>query len=59
MTPEILKALEPEQVSGRRYVAYPRRNWGLSVRLLLWGLRLYVLLAVPLVIYAFAKAAMQ
>lgn len=59
MTPEILKALEPEQVSGRRYAPYPRRQWSRGVRLLLWILRLYVLLAVPLVIYAFAKAAMK
>jgi hypothetical protein len=59
MTPEILKALEPGQVSGRRYIPYPRRHWGLGVRLLLWALRVYVVLAVPLVIYAFAKAAMQ
>lgn len=59
MTRELLNALEPAQRSGQRYAPYPRRQWGKAVRLLLWALRIYVLLAVPLVIYAFAKAAMQ
>ena len=59
MTPEDLRALEPEQVSGRRYTPYPRRELGPVVRLLLWVLRIYVLLAVPLVIYAFIRAALH
>jgi hypothetical protein len=59
MTEELLRALEPEQVSGRRYAPYPRRQWGRGVRLLLWVLRIYVVLAVPLVIYAFVRAAVQ
>ncbi len=53
MTPEILRALEPEQLAARRAVPYPRRQLGFWVRALLWGLRLYVLVAVPLVFYAF------
>lgn len=57
MTPELLQALEPEQVSARRYAPYPRRALGRGVRVLLWGLRVYVLVAVPLVIYAFIRAA--
>lgn len=57
MTPEELRALEPEQVSGQRYAPYPRRELGRGVRLLLWVLRVYVSLAVPLVIYAFVRAA--
>jgi hypothetical protein len=57
MSEELLEALEPEQVSGRRYGPYPRRQLGGGVRLLLWVLRIYVVLAVPLVIYAFVRAA--
>jgi hypothetical protein len=59
MTPEELGALEPEQVSERRYAPYPRRALGRGVRVLLWVLRIYVSLAVPLVIYAFISAAMH
>jgi hypothetical protein len=59
MTPEELSALEPEQVSKRRYAPYPRRELGRGVRLLLWLLRIYVSLAVPLVIYAFIRAALH
>jgi len=58
MTPELLRALEPEQVSARRCAPYPRRQVGRGVRLLLWVLRVYVMLAVPLVIYAFVRAVM-
>lgn len=57
MTPELLKALEPGQAAGR--APYPRRHYGRGVRLLLWALRIYVLLAVPLVIYAFIRAALE
>ena len=59
MTPEFLKALEPEQTAARRYIPYPRRKLGRGVKTLLWVLRVYVLVAVPLVIYAFVKAAAQ
>jgi hypothetical protein len=55
MTPEEL--LEPEQLSGRK--PYPRRELGRGVRVLLWVLRIYVSLAVPLVIYAFIRAAIH
>lgn len=57
MTDKLLQALEPEQVTARRYAPYPRRQWGRGVGLLLWLLRIYVVLAVPLVIYAFVRAA--
>jgi hypothetical protein len=52
-------SLEAQRASGRRYAAYPRRELGRGVRLLLWVLRIYVSLAVPLVIYAFIRAAMH
>jgi hypothetical protein len=57
MTPEFLHALEPEQRTARRYALYPRRVLGRGVRALLWVLRAYVLVAVPLVVYAFIRAA--
>jgi hypothetical protein len=57
MTPEIREALEPEQTSAQRDEPYPRRQWGRGVQALLWVLRVYVILAVPLVIYAFFHGA--
>jgi hypothetical protein len=37
----------------------PRRKLSFGILLLLWILRLYVLVAVPLVVYAFIKALHQ
>lgn len=37
----------------------PRRKLGPVMTVLLWLLRLYVLIAVPLVVYAFIKALHQ
>jgi len=37
----------------------PRRKLGPGMTALLWLLRLYVLIAVPLVVYAFIKALHQ
>lgn len=37
----------------------PRRKLGPGLTALLWVLRLYVLIAVPLVVYAFIKALHQ
>jgi hypothetical protein len=59
MTPELQQAQEAEQVSARRFIPYPRRRFGWGVTALLWVLRIYVALAVPLVIYAFVRAAMH
>ena len=59
MTPEILAALAPEQTALRRDEPYPRKRVGPFVRVLLWGLRVYVFIAVPLVVYAFARAIMH
>ncbi|MCB5944818.1 hypothetical protein [Acidocella sp. KAb 2-4] len=53
---EILRALEPAQRSAQKYKPYPRRKLGWRVQALLWLLRAYVLVAVPLVVYAFVKA---
>lgn len=35
---------------------YPRRKLGTGTIVLLWALRVYVLVAVPLVVYAFLRA---
>ncbi|HYP63487.1 MAG TPA: hypothetical protein VEQ16_06345 [Acidocella sp.] len=59
MTPEFLAALAPEQTAKRRDEPYPRKKLGFLTAALLWALRLYVFIAVPLVIYAFARAVMQ
>ena len=37
----------------------PRRTLGPGVLALLWALRIYVVLAVPLVVYAFIRALHQ
>ncbi|MGO9816752.1 MAG: hypothetical protein ACLPJJ_07200 [Acidocella sp.] len=55
---EILQALEPAQRSAHKYRPYPRRKLSGTVLTLLWVLRVYVLIAVPLVVYAFVKALM-
>lgn len=53
---DILQVLEPAQRSAQKYIPYPRRKLSGWVVALLWLLRAYVLIAVPLVIYAFIKA---
>lgn len=53
---EILNVLEPAQRSAQKYIPYPRRKLGAWVVGLLWVLRVYVIIAVPLVVYAFIKA---
>lgn len=37
----------------------PRRRLGPGVTALLWALRIYVMIAVPLVVYAFVRALHQ
>jgi hypothetical protein len=51
-----LAALEPQQRSASLQLPLPRRRLGFGTLLLLWILRIYVLIAVPLVIYTFVKA---
>ncbi len=53
---DLLDVLEPAQRSAQKYIPYPRRKLSRSVVALLWLLRAYVLIAVPLVVYAFVKA---
>lgn len=43
-------------MNGTNRKPYPHRKLGPGQLVLLWLLRLYVLIAVPLVVYAFIKA---
>jgi hypothetical protein len=51
-----LDALDPDQRSSVAETRLPRRHLGPGVTWLLIGLRVYVLLAVPIVLYAFIHA---
>jgi hypothetical protein len=52
---EILTELDPDQRRSALRSPLPRRRLSFGVLLLLWALRVYVLLAVPLVVYTFVK----
>lgn len=54
-----LSVLDPGQTTAATRRPLPRRTLGRSVRLLLIALRLYVIAAIPVVIYAFARALGQ
>ena len=56
--PADLAALEPEQFSAAKRAPLPRRKLSGGVLALLVILRVYVLLAIPLVAYAFVHALM-
>jgi hypothetical protein len=53
---EALDALEPAQLSLAAGTPLPRRKLGRGTLALLVLLRIYVLIAVPLIAYAFFKA---
>jgi hypothetical protein len=53
---EALEALEPAQLSLTAGTPLPRRKLGPGTISLLFILRIYVLIAVPLIAYAFFKA---
>jgi|HubBroStandDraft_4_1064222.scaffolds.fasta_scaffold69215_3 hypothetical protein len=53
---EILAALDPDQRRSALQAPLPRRHLGVGILILLWTLRVYVLLAVPLVVYTFVRA---
>jgi hypothetical protein len=46
-------------MSDQHQTPLPRRKLSPGLVVLLWALRLYVVLAVPLVVYAFIKALHQ
>ena len=54
-----LAALEPLQATAATGRKLPRRALGLGTKALLIGLRVYVFLAIPIVIYAFIHALGQ
>lgn len=54
--PGLMDALEPEQRSAAVQRPLPRRVLGRGALFLLIALRLYVLVAIPLVAYAFVRA---
>jgi len=51
-----LSALEPSQLCHATSQPLPRMKLGRVSRVLLIAMRIYVLIAVPVVIYAFVKA---
>ncbi|GAC1343027.1 MAG: hypothetical protein NVSMB18_18080 [Acetobacteraceae bacterium] len=53
---ELLGALEPRQFSAVQQQKLPRRALGRFTRALLVLLRLYIIVAVPVVVYAFVRA---
>ena len=58
MEPANLAALEPNQISSATRAPLPPRALGPGVRALLIAMRIYVLIAIPLVAYAFVHALM-
>ena len=57
--PAELAALEPEQLSAATNRPLPRAKLSRGVTLLLLALRVYVSIAVPVVIWAFVRALLQ
>ena len=51
-----LDALDPDQRSSVAETKLPRRHLGPGITWLLIGLRIYVLVAIPIVVYAFVHA---
>jgi hypothetical protein len=54
--PTLSIALEPEQLAAATMRPYPRRRLGKGATSLLIILRVYVAIAVPIVVYAFVHA---
>jgi hypothetical protein len=54
--PALMQALEPEQLSSAVQRPLPRRVLDRGTLFLLIALRLYVLVAIPMVAYAFVHA---
>jgi hypothetical protein len=52
----LIGALEPDQLAAAKIRPYPRRNLGRGVLTLLILLRVYVVIAIPVVAYAFVHA---
>lgn len=54
--PQLVRALEPDQLVAVTMRPYPRRKLTRGLIALLIALRVFILIAVPIVIYAFVRA---
>ncbi len=54
--PDLMRALEPGQLLSARRQKLPRRQLSRVTVALLWAMRIYVTLSIPLVAYAFIRA---
>ena len=54
--PELISALEPDQLVAATMHPYPRRKLTRGVLALLVTLRVFIAIAIPIVIYAFVHA---
>ena len=54
--PQLIGALEPSQLTVATEVPLPRRALGRGAFLLMIALRVYIVIAIPIVIYAFFHA---
>lgn len=57
--PRVLDALEPGQRTREVEQPLPRRRLGPGITWLLIGLRVYVVIAIPIVVYAFVHALLR
>jgi hypothetical protein len=56
---ELLEALDPDQRQSALRTPLPRRQLSPGILILLWTLRIYVVLAVGVVVYAFVKSLLK
>jgi hypothetical protein len=54
--PTLISALEPDQLAAATIRPLPRRNLGRGALALLILLRVYIVIAIPIVAYAFVHA---
>jgi hypothetical protein len=54
--PQLISALEPSQLTVTTEAPLPRRALGRGTLILLIALRVYIAIAIPIVIYAFVHA---
>ena len=54
--PRLLDSLEPSQLTAATDIPLPRRRLARGTTILLIALRVYILVAVPIVCYAFVHA---
>ncbi len=57
--PELISALEPDQLVAATMRPYPCRKLTQGVLALLVALRVFVVIAIPIVIYAFVHALLM